>query len=564
LGDGSTKTGATVTHAYATPGAYNATLRVTDNLGASTTDVAAVTVLNRAPTANAGADQSGVAGTAVTFSGTGSSDTDGTLTSYSWAFGDGGSASGATASHVYTTAGTYTVTLTVTDNLGATGTDTAVVTVSGAGSTQWVRSLGGSGEDAAAAVAVDASGNVVVVGTFAGTLTVGTQTLVSAGGLDVFVAKYTAAGSLVWAKRWGGASDDFARGVKVTGTGDLIVVGYFYGTADFGTGALVSAGLADIVLASYSGTTGAARWVRRVGNTADDVAYAVAVDTAGNAYVTGGFAGTVDFGSGPVTAISTSQADTFVAKLAVSTGACAWARQFLNGSTDIGYGIGVDGSGNVLLTGAFAYRIDFGGGILETAGGQDVFVAKLLGTTGAYVWAQRYGGTGTDLPQALAVDAGGNAVVTGYFQGTVNFGTGALTAQGWDGFVAKYGSATGAAQWSRRFGALNPDYGYGVAVDGSGNPVVTGLFHDTVDFGTGAVSSAGMADIMVVRYAATTGATTSTRRYGGTGFDYATAIAVAPSGALVTAGVYRNTVNFGTGPVTVTGGADAFLLSLNP
>ena len=92
------------------------TLTVTDNDGA--------------PTANAGPDQSAPVGTSVNFDGSGSSDPDGTITSYSWNFGDGSpNGSGATVSHSYTAAGTYTVTLTVTDNDGATGSDTAVVTV---------------------------------------------------------------------------------------------------------------------------------------------------------------------------------------------------------------------------------------------------------------------------------------------------------------------------------------------------------------------------------------------------------------------------------------------------
>lgn len=84
---------------------------------------------NKSPVANAGADVTTTVNQAVTLSGAGSSDPDGTIASYVWNFGDGTSASGVTATKTYAAAGTYTVTLTVTDNIGASASDTAVVTV---------------------------------------------------------------------------------------------------------------------------------------------------------------------------------------------------------------------------------------------------------------------------------------------------------------------------------------------------------------------------------------------------------------------------------------------------
>src|SRR5207247_7276758 len=145
FGDGGSAAGMSVSHAFATAGNYTVTLTVTDNKGMTARDTALAGITNRPPVANAGPDQTTSPGTALTLNGTGSSDPDGTITSYGWNFGDGGSGTGATVSHPYATAGTYTATLTVTDNSGAQSSDTAVITVAGAATGQfvWHRDLGG-------------------------------------------------------------------------------------------------------------------------------------------------------------------------------------------------------------------------------------------------------------------------------------------------------------------------------------------------------------------------------------------------------------------------------------
>ena len=136
FGDGSpvdTSSGATAAHTYSTPGTYTAGLTITDSDGDSDTQTTTITVTevpNSPPAASIGSSgSSGIVPFGVTFDGSGSSDTDGSIVGYSWDFGDGSpAASGVTASHTYATPGTYTATLTVTDDDGATGTATTTVT----------------------------------------------------------------------------------------------------------------------------------------------------------------------------------------------------------------------------------------------------------------------------------------------------------------------------------------------------------------------------------------------------------------------------------------------------
>ncbi len=161
FGDGGTATGAAASHTYAAAGSYTATLTVTDGHGGSATSNAAVTVAaaNRNPTADAHGPYSGVAGTAIDFSGTGSDPDSGDILSYAWTFGDGGTAIGAAASHTYATAGSYTATLTVTDGHGGSATSTAAVTVVAANRNPTADAHGPYSGVAGTAIAFNGSGS---------------------------------------------------------------------------------------------------------------------------------------------------------------------------------------------------------------------------------------------------------------------------------------------------------------------------------------------------------------------------------------------------------------------
>src|SRR5210317_1308270 len=114
-------------------------------------------------------------------------------------------------------------------------------------------------------------------------------------------------------------------------------------------------------------------------------------------------------------------------------------------------------------------------------------------------FAVTFGGTNNNQGEGIAVDSSGNIYITGYFYETVDFGGGNVTSAGSaDIFVLKLNSS-GTFQWVNIFGGTSADVGEGITVDSSGNPYITGWFYETVDFGGGNVTSAGVADIFVLK-----------------------------------------------------------------
>ncbi len=362
---------------------------------------------------------------------------------------------------------------------------------------------GSGGSSTAYAVAADGNGNVFITGSFMGTVNFGGGPLTSAGwpmvpNQDVFIAAYSPTGAFRWAVGFGGGLHDIGSGIATTANGDVIVTGQIGGRVNLGCGSVSSAFSShDMFLARYSGASGACQWAKLVGGSAEDAGAGVAVASNGDIVAAGYFQGTADFGGGPVTSAGLS--DIFVARYS-GQGAYLWVRRVGSTGDDRANAVALDANGNVAVTGYFSGTVDFGGGPLTSLGSWDAFVAK-CSATGAYLWARDLRGTATDEAFGVATDANGNVVVTGGFQGTVNFGGGPLTSAGfWDAFVAKYSAATGGHLWSKAFGSSNDDLANAVAVDGNGNAIVTGYFQTTVDFDgpEGPLTSAGLTDIFLL------------------------------------------------------------------
>ncbi len=387
----------------------------------------------------------------------------------------------------------------------------------------WQRADGplqGTGTSSTAATAVNAAGDVFVTGYFDGTVGFGSTRLVSAGGTDVFVAKWDAtAGAWAWATSGGGTDGDVGSGIAVNGA-NVYVTGYFgsssnailAGQALYGTNVLN----ADIFVAKYvdQGSSVANGWATSGGGTDYDIGYGIAVSGA-NVYVTGFFSSNTRASIAGRTLTGAGSHDVFVAKY-VDQGSSVtgnWAISGGGNSFDRGQGIAVSGA-NVYVTGFFSSNSNayLGGQTLVGTGANqnfDVFVAKYVDNGGSVAagWVTSGGGTGDDSGEAVAV-SGTSVYATGSFisdTGTSLAGQ-ALPGTGTgntDIFVAKYVDNVGsvAAGWATSGGGTGNDRGNDIAASGA-NVYVTGSFisNTGASLAGQALPGAGNADVFVAKY----------------------------------------------------------------
>lgn len=319
-------------------------------------------------------------------------------------------------------------------------------------------------------------------------------------------------------------------------------------------------------------------WAKNVGGGGLEYCYSVCSDKAGNVYSTGYFNGTADLDPGTGTSgfTSTGMQDVFVIKVNAA-GNLVWAKQIGGTGNDQGYVVTTDTAGNLYAAGIFSGTVDFDPGAgtsnMTATGGADVFVCK-LDPTGSFVWARQLGGPGYDQPTALIVDTPGNVYTAGYFQSTADFdpgtGTSSLTsAGGFDAFVSKL-DASGDYVWARRMGGNGYDFCNGMAIDGAGNILTTGMFQNTADFdpGTGVANLTGMGgyDGFISKLNAS-GDYVWAKQVGNINNDQGNGVGVDAAGNVYATGYFETTVDFdpGTGTVNLTsnGGADIYVLKLD-
>jgi hypothetical protein len=366
---------------------------------------------------------------------------------------------------------------------------------------EWARKTGGTGSDQGRSVAVDASGNVYTAGSFQGTVDfdpgAGTYTLVSLGSDDAYVTKFDALGNFIWAKTFGGTSQEIAYDIDLDQNGNIYTTGYFENTVDFDPSAstytITSLGLQDVFINKLD-PLGNFIWTKVLGGTNSNVPYSIDVDATGNVHTTGYFSGNIDLdpSASTYTINGLGGFDIFISKLD-AFGNFLWGKSIAGTSNEIAYAITTDASGNVYTTGYYGGTVDFdpnAGSSPKTSSGNqpDVFISK-LDASGNYVNAiGLVGNWTTNQANSIKVNNTGEVYIGGAFDANIDFDPGTGTANlmttgigDVDIFIAKYDASLNYI-WAKRIGSTSDESCLGIDLDASDNIYATGYFRGTVDF----------------------------------------------------------------------------------
>jgi uncharacterized delta-60 repeat protein len=316
------------------------------------------------------------------------------------------------------------------------------------GTLAWVTSAGGPDNDGGFGIITLSDDSTVVTGTFRESATFGqgepNQTVITSAGItDAYVARYNTDGTLAWAKRGGGSSQDRGREVTVLSDDSTVVTGHFFGPAIFGEG-----------------------------ETNETVLPATDADT-----------------------------DVFIARYNAD-GTLAWVKcgQGSPGSYVMGNGITALSDNSVVVTGEFTGSVTFGKGetnytVLISAGGVDIFIAR-FNMDGTLVWAKRTGGSSSDYGFEIKALSDDSTVLTGRYWMTD-------PGQG-DILISRY-STNGTLVWTKSAGGSYRDEGFGIEVLSDDSMVVAGYFNESAIFGLyesneTVLNTFGLDDIFIARF----------------------------------------------------------------
>lgn len=423
---------------------------------------------------------------------------------------------------------------------------------------EWVRQEGGSKHDKSRGITVDAVGNCYVTGEFTDEANFAGRTLKSRGNMDFVLAKYSPDGKLLWLQTAGGTEIDRGYSVAVDAAGNSYVTGHFQ-SPEFRIGDKVftNRGDYDYFVAKFD-VDGEFQWGHSVGGEGYDYGHGIAVTPDGDVYVAGAFSGDVTLGEAKST--SAKGKSIFVAKYR-SDGELVWSRLAGNDRGQSGHNIAVGPDGDCYVSGYVSGVVELGGGKFGShTNVKDIFVAR-LSSDGDLLWATTAGGESDGLSTGVAVDLQGNCYLTGMFTKKAVFGSTTLESAGeYDVFVARINS-DGKPLWSYSGGGEKIDYGLGIATDDSGNCYVTGEFTDDVMFMDQQLTELGGRDLYVARYSPS-GKLDWLEVMGGAHSDLSYAISVDRDGSCFLSGAFSPETQYQSHKLKSRGSNDIFLIKL--
>lgn len=438
---------------------------------------------------------------------------------------------------------------------------------------QWAKSAGGNMDEIGKAIAVDANGNTYITGCFSSsTINFGTYLLNNYNYYeDIYLVKYDPNGNVIWAKSSGGSDNEVAEAIVVDANGDIYITGYFQSPViSFGGTVLTNTGVADMFIVKYD-PNGTVLWAKSIGGSSSETGEGIATDAIGNIYVAGAFSSpSIIIGSNNFSNDTTDGSfDMFISKYD-SNGNVLWAKKAGGNSDDNGSSISVDANGNSYITGSFqSSSISFGGFVLTNTAGVHVlntFITK-YDSNGNVIWAKCGVSGSENSGRGIAVDANGNCLVVGsYKNATITFGSIILTNTNSgreEIFILKYNTG-GNLVWAETGGGTLDDRGYTIKLDANGNSYMIGYFESsTITYGTYTLTNLGSADVFVVKYNSSGGVLWA-KAAGGIDYDRGASLAVDAAGnCFVTGNSYSPSIGFDGITLNNAGNSDLFIAKLN-
>jgi gliding motility-associated-like protein len=403
------------------------------------------------------------------------------------------------------------------------GSDGFVAKYDQNGNIVWTIKIGGLSNEEVKSVATDLSGNVYVTGIFGATCDFDPGSAVfnlsPGGGLgnyECFLAKYNSSGSFQWAVKFGSPAIENVWRISA-GSNAVYLTGQYQGNITFNsTNTVTKTATANKSDAEFFGAkydlNGEVQWVIAAASDKPDIGYDITVDNS-NVYFIGVYGHDLDIynTSGNFVTQLTDQGGIRpnVMVIAVNqTGGYQWSTNIVSNADDIGYGIGQDDS-SVYITGSFEGTASFKYPNPQftkvSAGGTDIFLAKIAKTTGDFVWvsSQTGSGSGNECGYAVEVDGNNNVIVAANFSTTLNFsayGGPDLNSFGKEDVVCcAFNSATGNFSWVKHITGTGKDVPYGLSVNYAGSIFMAGEYENALGIGSNSLLPGAGNNIYVVK-----------------------------------------------------------------
>jgi hypothetical protein len=355
-----------------------------------------------------------------------------------------------------------------------------VASFDAAGTHCWSRVIGTGSVRTIHAVTFDRD-DILVLGEFRGVVDLDGASHRSAGQQAAFVAKLDASGKHLWSTTLPG--NVTCRSIAADSAGHVLLAGHFTGTANFGRKMLTCASCEDVFLLKLD-HGGAVVDVAQFSGSRAQRACRITVTAQDHVILTGYFEGALDLGGSPLE--SSTGWELFIARYDAQ-GCHLWSRRFEAASLMRGHAAAADPFENLYLAGNLKRHHELG--VDEPATSSAAFLAK-LNSLGEVVFAKGLPASAMEYRRGLAVDGLGHAAVTGHVREHVD--------HDWTMFVTKF-DPSGRAAWSRRFGGTNGHFLQQIGMDAAGGVVLTGAFQGAIDFGGVPLASGDKEAIVLVK-----------------------------------------------------------------